>query len=140
MRLRPRGVMTSINEFVLSQPRSRALSVSRSGMALTRTRELRGDGSSRASLRALQACFGRNGYVRVFDPARRNVESSQAYKKGYEVRLIVADARELTQLRRALEAAGVRAGRRRVKTHEANWQILHPSVTLFGCIEVVIFE
>ena len=86
-------------------------------MALTRTRELRGDGSSRASLRALQACFGRNGYVRVFDPARRNVESSQAYKKGYEVRLIVADARKLTELRRALEAAGFRPGRPFKKGH-----------------------
>jgi len=49
--------------------------------------------------------------VRVFDPARRTDESSDAYKKGYEVRLIVADAHELAAVRRALEAAGFRPGR-----------------------------
>ncbi len=59
----------------------------------------------------LRACFDRPGYVRAANLDRRKEVGSQRYKKGWEVRLLVRDARELAQVRRALAAAGFRLAR-----------------------------
>ncbi len=59
----------------------------------------------------LRACFARPGYVRTANLARRKEIGSQRYKKGWEVRLVVRDARELAEVRRALAAAGFRLAR-----------------------------
>jgi hypothetical protein len=59
---------------------------------------------------ALISFFLRSGYVRRFDPERRKREN-QAYKKGYEVRLVVASRAELRAVRRRLKTVRLRPGR-----------------------------
>ncbi|HXG44452.1 MAG TPA: hypothetical protein VNJ71_06785 [Gemmatimonadales bacterium] len=59
----------------------------------------------------LRACFDRPGYVRAANLTRRKEVGSERYKKGWEVRLLARDTRELAEVRRALAAAGFRPGR-----------------------------
>jgi len=59
----------------------------------------------------LRACFDRPGYVRAANLTRRKEVGSQRYKKGWEVRLLVRDSKELAEVRRALAAAGFHPGR-----------------------------
>jgi hypothetical protein len=54
--------------------------------------------------------FARNGVLRTPNRRRRTKEKG-TYKKGYEVRLIAFSRRELTEIRRALRAAGFDLGR-----------------------------
>jgi hypothetical protein len=58
----------------------------------------------------LRQYFQHNGYVRVADPSRRK-ECGQLYKKGFEVRLVVATQRELVKLRQVIHKVGFKAGR-----------------------------
>ncbi|MGH7127376.1 MAG: hypothetical protein ACREJB_10190 [Planctomycetaceae bacterium] len=54
---------------------------------------------------ALAEVFERNGVLRLPDPDRR-ADEGQAYKKGYEVRLVVFSREELRHVRRLLRQAG----------------------------------
>jgi hypothetical protein len=54
--------------------------------------------------------FTRTGYVRRCDTKRRS-RDGQCYKKGYEVRFLLASDREVREARRLLCAAGLRPGK-----------------------------
>ncbi|HRQ37948.1 MAG TPA: hypothetical protein PLD25_08540 [Chloroflexota bacterium] len=54
--------------------------------------------------------FQRNGYVRVVNEERRQ-QLGQMYKKGYEVRLVVNNEKELAHIRHLLEQIGFKAGK-----------------------------
>ena len=58
----------------------------------------------------LKGIFQRNGYIRVPSEARRKM-GRQAYKKGYEVRLVAKDAEELLSIRLALTQIGFKPGK-----------------------------
>jgi hypothetical protein len=53
--------------------------------------------------------FERAGYVRTCDPERR-LHEGQAYKKGYEVRFLLASRDEVREVRRLARAVGLRPG------------------------------
>lgn len=59
--------------------------------------------------------FHRNGYFRWQNEQRLTAAGSDAYKKGYEVRLAADSAKELAEIRRLLRAAGFKSGRPFVK-------------------------
>jgi hypothetical protein len=59
----------------------------------------------------LRAAFRAGGYCRMADMEKRERAGSQRYKKGYEVRLVVATRAELAEVRRALRAVGFRDAR-----------------------------
>jgi hypothetical protein len=54
--------------------------------------------------------FQRNGYIRSQNKKRRE-ELGRDYKKGWEVRLPVADRSELTEVRGLLKALGFKPGK-----------------------------
>ena len=54
--------------------------------------------------------FERGGYIRRYDPDRRAREG-QGYKKGYEVRFVLASEEDLPVVRRLLTAAKLRPGK-----------------------------
>ena len=54
--------------------------------------------------------FERNGCLRVPNIERRKTES-RSYKMGYEIRLVAFTKRELTEIRRAIRAAGLKPGK-----------------------------
>ncbi len=58
----------------------------------------------------LVATFLRCGYVRRFAPVLRK-QLGQRYKKGYEVRLLLASQEQVREVRRWLEEVGLRPGR-----------------------------
>lgn len=59
----------------------------------------------------LAAFFNRNGYVRKQNTKRLNKEGYMGYKKGDEVRLVVATKAELATVKRLLKAAGIKHGK-----------------------------
>jgi len=73
-------------------------------------------------LPSLRARFRRGGYIRTYDPSRRKSEGTDAYKKGFEVRFVVATQAEITEIRELLEAAGLRPG----KTFKKASKIVQP--------------
>ena len=68
----------------------------------------KGAPSSKAT--ELAALFVHCAYVRRLSDERRQGDG-QSYKKGYEVRFVVASTAELRRVRRLLVAAGLRVGR-----------------------------
>ncbi len=58
----------------------------------------------------LVALFQRNGYMRVPNPDRRE-EDPDNYKKGYEIRWVVATRRETAAIRRLLRRVGIKGGK-----------------------------
>ena len=58
------------------------------------------------ALAILKTYFKRNGYIRTYDLKRRKKENSQAYKKGYEVRLTAFTQKELKEIRSLLLQVG----------------------------------
>lgn len=64
-----------------------------------------GSAKSRAALAKLISYFRRNGYLRLPDK-RKTARSKYAYKKGYEVRFVAFDSKELNEIRNALREAG----------------------------------
>jgi hypothetical protein len=58
----------------------------------------------------LAALFLRAGYVRVCS-AKRRTRDGRSYKKGYEVRFLLATMREVREARDVLSAAGLRPGK-----------------------------
>ncbi len=54
--------------------------------------------------------FQRSGYMRVPNAERRD-EEKQAYKKGYEIRLVVDTKRELADVRRLLRQLELKGGK-----------------------------
>lgn len=54
--------------------------------------------------------FARNGYLRGQSNDRLE-EGHEAYKKGWEVRLVLHDTNEVEEARRLIERAGMRPGR-----------------------------
>jgi hypothetical protein len=69
-----------------------------------------------AVVRSLASYYQRNGVLRTPNANRRKNER-QRYHKGYEIRLLAFDARELAEIRRLLRAAGFRFGQPYVKVH-----------------------
>ena len=67
-------------------------------------------GAPSSKLTELAALFVHCGYVRRLSDDRRQGEG-QSYKKGYEVRFVLASTTELPRVRHLLVAAGLRAGR-----------------------------
>ncbi|MCW5776906.1 MAG: hypothetical protein KIS87_10745 [Phycisphaeraceae bacterium] len=59
----------------------------------------------------LAAFYRRNGYVRRQNAKRLNKEGYMGYKKGDEIRLVVATKAELATVKKLLKAAGVRHGK-----------------------------
>ena len=60
--------------------------------------------------RLLRDVFRTNAYMRMPNRERQK-EEGQAYKKGYEVRLVVATLREAAQIRRSLKEVGLKGGK-----------------------------
>ena len=58
----------------------------------------------------LAGLFARTGHVRCCD-AKRRARDGQSYKKGYEVRFLLASEREVREARRLLCAAGLQPGK-----------------------------
>ena len=58
--------------------------------------------------RRLARTFRRNGYCRRPNEDRRSSEGYDNYKKGYEVRLLAKNEKDLAKLREALRVAGFR--------------------------------
>lgn len=79
------------------------------------------EGAERPEILLVQL-FRRNGYVRLPDLYKRKQMTSQRYKKGYEVRLMVKDQNELKQIRQWLIAAGFKPG----KPFEKGKQLIQP--------------
>lgn len=59
----------------------------------------------------LRAMLAGSGYARVADLAKRKQRGSASYKKGYEVRFVLATKEELAHVRRLLKAAGFEPGK-----------------------------
>lgn len=70
---------------------------------------MRTDGTMKAETELLKY-FLRNGYFRLPDKERRK-KLRQKYKKGYEVRLVAANRRELMEIRSLLKIAGFRSAK-----------------------------
>ena len=66
----------------------------------------------------LRRLFARNGYVRRPNLARRRSETSDVYKKGFEVRLVVESTAEAEGVRRALASVGLRPGKAFLKARK----------------------
>lgn len=62
------------------------------------------------AIELLRETYDRNGYVRRPDMDRRAEEGAQAYKKGWEVRLMAGSKAELEEVQRALKAVGLEPG------------------------------
>ena len=65
----------------------------------------------RATAARLAAIFAEGGYVRRFAADKRSRLGPATYKKGFEVRLIVASQEALREVRHLLGAAHLRAGK-----------------------------
>lgn len=65
---------------------------------------------ARGAEAVLRESFDRAGYVRVYDPERRRSDG-QAYKKGFEVRLVAGSESEIRGLQECLVNVGLRPGR-----------------------------
>ncbi len=69
----------------------------------------------------LRVRFQQHGCFRAPDLQRRK-NDSRGYKKGYEVRLVAQDRKDLARLRRLLKAAGFKAG----KAYPKHSQLIQP--------------
>ncbi|GIV31215.1 MAG: hypothetical protein KatS3mg029_0566 [Saprospiraceae bacterium] len=65
--------------------------------------------------RKLVAYFFRNVYLRKADPEKRKT-LGQAYKKGYEIRLVAYDEKEKAEIIKLLKTFGFKHGRAFVKS------------------------
>lgn len=74
--------------------------------------------TKKSALGLLKEAFARNGYVRCKSLSRWVDEGSNAYKKGYEVRLIANSDVELKALHLALLKWKFTPGRAFAKTHQ----------------------
>lgn len=70
------------------------------------------------ALKTLAAYFLRNGCIRWADPELRKKLGHRGYRKGYEVRLVAQNAKEMAELEKALKAAGFNHGKPYVKVRQ----------------------
>ena len=70
----------------------------------------------------LRTAFEQNGYVRTADPEKRRTYGAQVYKKGHEVRLVLASSKEASEIARCLRAVGLKPG----STFEKHGKIVQP--------------
>ena len=70
------------------------------------------------ALKTLAVYFTRNGCIRWADPDARDKLGYNKYKKGYEVRLVAQDEKEMAVLEKALKAAGFRHGKPYAKNRQ----------------------
>ncbi len=68
-------------------------------------------GADAATLRRLGSCSARNGCIREPNPDRL-AEGHQAYKKGWEVRIVLESQAEAEEVRQLAIRLGLRPGRR----------------------------
>jgi hypothetical protein len=62
--------------------------------------------------------FRRNGYFRVPDKERKENESAQVYKKGYEVRFLAKNREEFNEINRLLKKEGFIRGKHFSKANQ----------------------
>jgi hypothetical protein len=74
------------------------------------------------ALKTLAGYFQRNGCIRWVDPEMKEKLGYKKYKKGYEVRLVAQNEKELAALEKALKAAGFKHG----KPYPKNKQTIIP--------------
>ncbi len=80
----------------------------------------------------LAAFYKRNGYVRKQNTKRLDKEGYMGYKKGDEVRLVVATRAELATVKRLLKAAGIKHGKPFAKAQQI-------AVPIYGRYQVAQF-
>lgn len=65
----------------------------------------------RAATQLLNKWLPDRGYWRLPSEKRQKKESSQSYKKGYEVRFVASDKAEIKQIQEMLEALDMKGGK-----------------------------
>ena len=66
--------------------------------------------TKRAATSLLNKWLPDRGYWRIPDTKRQKAESSQSYKKGYEIRFVATDEAEIEQIEDMLSALDIRSG------------------------------
>lgn len=61
-------------------------------------------------VKKLAGYFNRNGYFRIPDPKMQKKKKSD-YKKGYEIRFVAKDKKELSEMKSLLKEAEMKAGK-----------------------------
>jgi hypothetical protein len=86
--------------------------------------------NKRTALHILKKMYLSNGYLRVPDAAKLETDGSQKYKKGYEIRFIINNKKELKSLQTAISSLGYTVSKTFIKNGQNVQPLYGKEITL----------
>ena len=86
--------------------------------------------NQRTAFQILKKMYLSNGYLRVPDETKLKINGSQKYKKGYEIRFIINNDKELKSLRTAISSLGYTVSKTFIKNGQNVQPLYGKEITL----------